>query len=97
MVVARPFNEIIDGWQAQIGTLSVLANRSGKGIERLVELSDRAKVLGRAIDDGQLAFDAAVKLLPLGVATSPRIGNTRRNLIKASVAIEGIRTVLAAS
>jgi hypothetical protein len=69
--VARPFNELIDEWRAKIGTLSVLANRSGNGIERLVELTDRAKVLGRAIDDEQVAFDAAVKRLPLGIATSP--------------------------
>lgn len=97
IAVARPFNALVDGWQIQIATLSVLANRSGKGIERLVELSDRARVLGRAIDDEQLAFDAVVKSLPQELATNPRIGNTRRNFAKASAAIQSIRAILAAS
>ena len=95
MVVARPVNELVHQWQSQIGILSVLANRSGKGVERLVELSDRARLLGRAIDDEQMAFAARVEQLLPEIARSHRIGNTRRDLTKAADAIRAIQAVLA--
>jgi hypothetical protein len=95
IVVAKPVKDRVHDWQAQIGILSVLANRSGKGVERLVELSDRARVLGRAINDEQLAFAAAIELLAAGVAKSPRIGNARRDLAKAADAIRTIQAILA--
>ena len=93
IIVARPFNEMIGGWQARIARLRTLAVVRGDGKGR-DELAGEVARLARDVAAQRGAFGEAMQGLRADVVGSDRLTDTRRAMSTAVAALAEIQALL---